>query len=522
MSSLKSGTSDRVDQLWKKRSEYQQGGGKSRIDKQHKLGKMTARERLSCLFDHDSFQETHLFMKHRCTHFGMAGKEVPGEGVVTGVGLADGRTVYAASQDFTVAGGSVGEANAYKVQQLMDDALKTGDPFVFINDSGGARIQEGVDALSGDGGIFNRNIMLSGVVPQISIGAGPCAGGAAYSPALTDFIIQVRHEGRLFITGPQVIRQVTGEEITADALGGVESHAHYSGVVHFVAEDDEEALSITRRLLSFLPSNNMDESPYCSGPDGVDVIDSEALNHVVPEDSKMAYDMREVVWGIVDDADFLEVQEHFAENLLIGFGRLLGRTVGIVANQPKHKAGVLDINSSVKGSRFIRFCNAFNIPIITFVDVPGFLPGVDQEHYGIITHGSKLLFAYCEATVPKVTIVTRKAYGGAYVVMSSKHIRADVNLAFPTAEFAVMGPDGAVNIVFRKELAEADDPVARKDELVADYREKFANPFKAAELGYIDEVIKPEETRPKIIEALQMLATKRDTNPPKKHGNIPL
>jgi len=452
----------------------------------------------------------------------MAGKEVPGEGVVTGVGLADGRTVYAASQDFTVAGGSVGEANAYKVQQLMDDALKTGDPFVFINDSGGARIQEGVDALSGYGGIFNRNIMLSGVVPQISIVAGPCAGGAAYSPALTDFIIQVRHEGRLFITGPQVIRQVTGEEITADALGGVESHAHYSGVVHFVAEDDEEALSITRRLLSFLPSNNMDESPYCSGPDGVDVIDSEALNHVVPEDSKMAYDMREVVWGIVDDADFLEVQEHFAENLLIGFGRLLGRTVGIVANQPKHKAGVLDINSSVKGSRFIRFCNAFNIPIITFVDVPGFLPGIDQEYGGIIRHGAKMLFAYGASTVTKLTVVVRKAYGGAFLAMCSKDMGADRVYAWPSAEIAVMGAEGAVNLLNRKELDEAEDKDAVRRKLVEEYKAAFANPYFAASRGYLDDIIEPAQTRATLAAALEVLSDKRTLRPQKKHGLIPL
>jgi methylmalonyl-CoA carboxyltransferase large subunit len=512
----------RNEHLRKLRARYYLGGGADRIARQHAAGKLTARERLSLLFDPDSFQEMHLFMKNRCTDFGMNEKELPGEGVITGVGLTDGRPLFAASQDFTVAGGSVGEANARKIMQIMDEALEVGRPFVFINDSGGARIQEGVDALSGYGGIFYRNILLSGVVPQISIIAGPCAGGAAYSPALTDFIIQVRHEGRLFITGPQVIREVTGEAITAESLGGVESHAFYSGVVHFVAEDDEDAIKIARRLLSYLPANNLEDPPIQGdGPAG-EVPDDEVLNRLVPEDSRKPYDMHAIIDHVVDNGDFMEVQEHFARNLIIGLGRILGRTVGIVANQPEHKAGVLDINSSDKGARFIRFCNAFNIPLVTLVDVPGFLPGVDQEYGGIIRHGAKMLFAYGAATVPKLTVVVRKAYGGAFLAMCSKDMGADRIYAWPSAEIAVMGAESAVNVLHRRRLEEAGDPASARNRLVEEYRETFANPYLAAARGYLDDILEPAQTRSALAAALEVLQTKRKPRPQKKHGLIPL
>jgi methylmalonyl-CoA carboxyltransferase large subunit len=512
----------KIDRLRKKRGKLLKGGGDKGIAKQHELGKLTARERLALLFDENTFQESQLFMKHRCTSFGMADKEFPGEGVITGYGIVDGRPVYAASQDFTVAGGSVGEATGKKIQEIMDAALKTGDPFVMINDSGGARIQEGVDSLSAYGGIFYRNVLLSGVVPQLSIIAGPCAGGAAYSPALTDFIIQVRHEGQMYITGPLVIKQVTGEEITAEQLGGVESHAYYSGVVHFIAEDDEDALNITRRLLSFLPSNNTEDPPFYPELYDEEIVPDESLNSIVPEDPGEPYDMHEVINRVIDNGDFLEVQEHFAENIIVGFGRLTGRTVGIIANQPLKKAGVLDIDSSDKASRFIRFCNGFNIPIVTFVDVPGFMPGVKQEYGGIIRHGAKMLFAYAAATVPKLTVVTRKAYGGAFLAMCAKSMGADTLVAWPTAEIAVMGAEGAVNVLYRKEIAEAPEPQTERTKRLDEYKETFANPYFAAAHGMVDEILEPSETRGYLAAALEVLKAKRELRPQKKHGLIPL
>ncbi|MBN1879497.1 acyl-CoA carboxylase subunit beta [bacterium] len=513
---------NKIEKLRREKSRLYSGGGAGRIEKQHAAGKMTARERLALLFDEDSFQETNLFMKHRCVHFGMESKEMPGEGVVTGVGMIESRPVYAASQDFTVAGGSVGEANAKKIHQIMDDALKTGDPFIFINDSGGARIQEGVDALAGYGGIFYRNVKMSGVVPQISIIAGPCAGGAAYSPALTDFIIQVRHEGQLFITGPNVIKQVTGEVISAEELGGADSHAYYSGVVHFIAENDQEALQLAKRLLSFLPSNNMEDPPFITDEIESGIQDDNFLNSVIPDDPKKPYDMHDIILHIVDRGDFLEIQEHFASNIIIGFGRLMGRTIGIIANQPKVKAGVLDIDSSDKSSRFIRFCNAFNIPLVTFVDVPGFMPGLDQEFGGIIRHGAKMLFSYSAATVPKLTVVVRKAYGGAFLAMCSKDMGADRLYAWPSAEIAVMGAEGAVNVLYRDKLEKSDDSEQLRLELINDYKATFANPFIAAARGYIDDIIEPSETRAVLINALEFLKSKREIRPQKKHGLIPL
>ena len=512
---------ERTKRLEELNAEAEMGGGEVRIARQHNSGRMTARERIDMLLDPGSFVEMDKFVTHRCTDFGIEESKIPGDGVVTGHGKINGRLVFLFAQDFTVFGGSLSGAFAEKVCKVMDLAAKVGAPFVGLNDGAGARIQEGVVSLGGYGEVFLRNVLSSGVVPQISAIMGPCAGGAVYSPAMTDFIIMVTNTSNMFITGPDVVKTVTHEEVTPEALGGALTHASKSGVAVLAAANEEEAIQYIINLLSFIPQNNLEDPPFVPTQDDPQRMDPR-LRDLVPNDPGKSYDIKELIGMVVDDGNFLEVHALWAKNIVCGFARFGGRSVGIVANQPAFLAGVLDIDSSKKAGRFVRFCDAFNLPIVTFVDVPGFLPGVDQEHYGIITHGSKLLFAYCEATVPKVTIVTRKAYGGAYVVMSSKHIRADVNLAYPTSEFAVMGPDGAVNIVFRKELAEADDPVARKEELVDDYREKFANPFKAAELGYIDEVIKPEETRPKIIEALDMLATKRDTNPPKKHGNIPL
>jgi methylmalonyl-CoA carboxyltransferase large subunit len=510
-----------IEELRKKRSELYLGGGKKRIEKQHEKGKLTARERLGLLLDPETFQESNLFMEFNYGDFGEA-QPAPGEGVVTGFGIIDNRPVYVASQDFTVAGGSVGAAHAKKIRAVMDNALKTGDPFIFINDSGGARIQEGVDALAGYGHIFYRNVLLSGVVPQISIIAGPCAGGAAYSPALTDFIIQVRHEGQMFITGPKVIKEVTGEDISAEELGGVHSHAYYSGVVHFIAESDEDAINMARRLLSFLPSNNTDDPPVYDNLHQDIIEPVEALNHILPESHKEAYDMHEIIVNVVDNGDFMEVQEHFAPNIIIGFGRLNGSTVGIVANQPMVKAGVLDIDSSNKSSRFIRFCNAFNIPLINFVDVPGFMPGIQQEYGGIIRHGAKMLFAFAAATVPKITVVVRKAYGGAYLAMCSKEMGADRVVSWPSGEIAVMGAEGAVNVLFRKELQKAEDPKKRHTELVNEYRESFANPYLAARKGYLDDVIEPSDTRSYIVSALEILRSKREFRPQKKHGLIPL
>ncbi len=511
----------KIKKLEELNAEAEMGGGEARIARQHNSGRMTARERVEMLLDPGSFVEMDKFVTHRGTDFGIEKTKILGDGVVTGHGKIDGRQVFLFAQDFTVFGGSLSGAFAEKVCKVMDLAAKVGAPFIWLNDGAGARIQEGVVSLGGYGEVFLRNVMSSGVIPQISAIMGSCAGGAVYSPAMTDFIIMVTGTSNMFITGPDVVKAATHEEVTPEALGGALTHASKTGVAVLAAASEEEALQYIRDLLSFVPQNNLEDPPFVPTGDDPQRMDPR-LRDLVPDDPKKSYDIKDLIGMVVDDGNFLEVHALWAQNIVCGFARFGGRSVGIVANQPAFLAGVLDIDSSKKAGRFVRFCDAFNIPIVTFVDVPGFLPGVDQEHYGIITHGSKLLFAFSEATVPKVTIVTRKAYGGAYVVMSSKHIRADVNLAFPTAEFAVMGPEGAVPIVFRKELAEAEDAVARKNELVEEFREKFANPCKAAELGSIDEVIKPEETRPKIIEALQMLATKRDTNPPKKHGNIPL
>jgi propionyl-CoA carboxylase beta chain len=512
---------EKVKKLEELNAAAELGGGVERIERQHASGRLTARERVELLLDPGTFVEMDRFVVHRCTDFGMADTKIPGDGVVTGHGRVNGRQVFLFAQDFTVFGGSLSGAFAEKVCKVMDLAAKVGAPFIGLNDGAGARIQEGVVSLGGYGDVFLRNVMVSGVIPQISAIMGPCAGGAVYSPAMTDFIVMVKNTSNMFITGPDVVKTVTHEEVTPEHLGGAVTHATKSGVTCYAANSEQEAIAYIRNLLSFIPQNNLEEPPFVATDDDPHRMDP-SLRAIVPDDANKPYDMKQLIQLVVDDGNFLEVHAAWAKNIVCGFARFGGRSVGIVANQPAHLAGVLDSDSSKKAGRFVRFCDAFNLPIVTFVDVPGFLPGVSQEHGGIITHGSKLLYAYAEATVPKVTVVTRKAYGGAYVVMSSKHIRADVNFAFPTAEFAVMGPDGAVNIIFRKEILSAPDPVKRKDELVAQYKETFANPWKAAELGYIDEVIKPEETRPKIIGALEMLATKRDANPPKKHGNIPL
>ncbi len=508
-----------VEALRQKREHLQQGGGADRLAKQREQGKLTARGRIDALVDQDSFEELGLFAQHRQVHFGMAGKEVPADGVVTGAATIDGRLVHLASQDFTVLGGSAGEIHSLKVADAMRLALETGSPFVLINDSGGARVQEGIDSLSGYGQVFYTNVLLSGVVPQIALICGPCAGGAAYSPALADFIIQTR-QAHLFITGPQVIKQVTGEQITADALGGADAHMQHSGVIHFVAENDQEALYLCRRLLSFLPENNLADPPRLSGENDVDP--NPDLTHVVPTDPKQGYDIRQVIGGVVDRADFLEVQEGYARNIMVGFARILGRPIGIIANQPSVNAGVLDINAATKSSRFIRFCNAFNIPLITFVDVPGFLPGVQQEHGGIIRHGAKMLFAYAAATVPKIQVILRKSYGGAHLAMCSKDLGADRVFAWPTAEVAVMGAEGAVEIVFRKEMDEAPDRAARRAELIATYRNTFATPYVAAGRRLVDDIIEPANTRKHLAQALEYVQTKRELRPPKKHGLIPL
>ena len=503
------------------REKAKLGGGKERIEKQHKQGKLTARERINLLLDADSFVELDPFIVHECTDFGMSEKQILGDGVVTGYGTINGRLVYVFSQDFTVFGGSLGEMFATKVCKLMDLAMKTGAPVIGLNDSGGARIQEGVASLAGYGDIFFKNVMASGVIPQISAIMGPCAGGAVYSPAMTDFIIMVKDTSHMFITGPEVIKTVLGQEVDFEELGGALVHMQTSGVCHFMAENEQECIELIKQLLSYLPSNNMEDPPIEETGDDPNRTD-DSLEEVVPDDPDKPYDVKDIIASVVDNGDFFEVQSLWAPNIVIGFARLNGRTVGIVANQPKYFAGTLDVNSSTKAARFIRFCDTFNIPIITFEDVPGFLPGIDQEHGGIIRHGSKLLFAYCEATVPKITIIIRKAYGGAYDVMGSKHSGADINYAWPSAEIAVMGPAGAISIIFRKEIAEAEDPEKRKKELTAEYREKFANPYIAAEKGYIDDVIEPSQTRPKLISALEMLVTKREPRPAKKHPNIPL
>ena len=497
------------------------GGGADRIEAQHKRGRLTARERIELLLDKGSFREMDAFVVHRTSDFDLDQQKFLSDSVVTGWGTINGRLMYIFSQDFTVFGGSLGEVHAEKICKIMDMALKNGAPVIGLNDSGGARIQEGVVSLGGYADIFLRNTLCSGAIPQISVIMGPCAGGAVYSPALTDFIIMVRKSSYMFITGPEVVKTVTHEEVSFEELGGADVHSQVSGVCHLAADTEPDALYLIRKLLSYIPQNNMEDPPFTPTEDD-SLRMEEALNSVIPNDPTKPYDIKDVIHLIVDDRQFFEIQEGYAANMVIGFARLGGHSVGIVANQPAVLAGVLDIKGSEKGARFVRFCDAFNIPLITFEDVPGFLPGTAQEHGGIIRSGAKLLYAFCEATVPKITVVTRKAYGGAYCVMNSKHIRSDLNLAWPSAEIAVMGPDGAVNIIFRKELAQAKDPVKRKAELVAEYTEKFANPYVAAGRGYIDEVIEPRETRPRLINALEMLANKRDNNPPKKHGCIPL
>ncbi len=514
---------DRIEELRRRTTEAEAGGGAERREREHKAGKLTARERIALLLDEGSFEELDKFVRHRSTDFGMEEQRPAGDGFITGYGRIDGRLVYVFAQDFTVFGGSLSEANAGKICKIMDLAMRAGAPVIGLNDSGGARIQEGVMSLAGYADIFLRNTLASGVIPQISAVMGPCAGGAVYSPAITDFIFMTRDTSYMFVTGPDVIKTVTHEEVTKQELGGAMTHNATSGVAHFVARDDAECLAMVRELLSFLPSNNLEDPPRRATPDPWDRADAK-LDSLVPADPMQPYDIKDVIHAVVDENYFFEVHEHFAKNIVVGFARLDGRPVGIVANQPAVLAGVLDINASVKGARFVRFCDAFNIPLITFEDVPGFLPGTQQEFGGIIKHGAKLLFAFAEATVPKITVITRKAYGGAYCVMASKHIRTDANYAWPTAEIAVMGPEGAVNIVYKRELDRAPEGERERlrREKIAEFRERFANPYVAAERGYIDAVIEPSQTRAKIITALRALETKRDTNPKKKHGNIPL
>jgi len=511
----------KIKELEKRNIEAELGGGQKRIDSQHAKGKLTARERMDYLLDRDSFQEIDKFVVHRCHDFGMESKKIPGDGVVTGHGTINGRTVFLFSQDFTVFGGSLSGPFGEKVCKIMDLALNNGAPVIGLNDSGGARIQEGVVSLGSYGEIFKRNVWASGVVPQISVIMGPCAGGAVYSPALTDFIIMVKKTSNMFITGPQVIKAVTSEEVTPEELGGAMTHNSRSGVAQFAEESDEAALDRVKELLSYLPQNYREKSPKVECDDDPLRTDN-SLNTVVPTNPKLPYDIKDIIHSVLDNNYFLEIQQHYAMNMVIGFGRLNGKVVGIVANQPRFLAGCLDINASVKCARFVRMCDSFNIPLVTFVDVPGFLPGVNQEYGGIIKHGSKIIYAYCEATVPKITVITRKAYGGAYDVMSSKHHGGDINYAYPTAEIAVMGPEGAVNIVFRKEIEKAEDQAATRERLVEDYRQNFASPFKAAELGYIDQIIFPENTRPRLIKALEMLENKKESIPERRHGNIPL
>ena len=510
-----------LEELRRRHAAAEAGGGPERRERQHREGKLSARERIDLLLDEATFEETGKLVRHRCRDFGMEDQVIDGDGFVTGYGLIHGRLVFVFAQDFTVFGGSLSEANARKICNVMDMALKSGAPVIGLNDSGGARIQEGVLSLGGYADIFLRNTLSSGVIPQISAILGPCAGGAVYSPALTDFVFMVDRTSHMFVTGPDVIRTVTHEDISKEELGGGMTHNSVSGVAHFLAPGDADCLRLIRRLLGYLPSNNRDPAPRGPSTDPWDRAD-EALSTVVPVESNVPYDMKEIIRRVVDAGEFLEVQEHFAGNILVGFARLDGQTIGVVANQPAVLAGCLDINSSTKGARFVRFCDAFNIPILTFEDVPGFLPGAAQEFGGIIRHGAKLLYAYAEATVPKITVITRKAYGGAYCVMGSKHLRTDVNFAWPTAEIAVMGPEGAVNIVYRRELAAADDPDAARRAKIEEFRERFANPFVAAEHGFVDDVIEPPQTRARVIRALRMLATKIDTTPPRKHGNIPL
>jgi acetyl-CoA carboxylase carboxyltransferase component len=510
----------KIQRLNETKMQSRMGGGAARIEAQHKKGRLTARERLDLLLDKGSFREMDAFVTHRTNDFGLGNQKFMSDSVVTGWGTIEGRLVYVFSQDFTVFGGSLGEVHAEKICKIMDMAMKNGAPVIGLNDSGGARIQEGVVSLGGYADIFLRNTMASGVIPQISAIMGPCAGGAVYSPALTDFIFMTRNSSYMFVTGPDVVKTVTHEEVTQEELGGASVHSEKSGVCHVAADSEADTLYLIRKLLGYLPQNNMEDAPFMNGDDPLRM--EEGLNTIIPDDANKPYDMKEVIHMIVDNGQFFEIHENYGMNIVVGFARLGGHSIGIVANQPAVLAGVLDIDCSEKAARFVRFCDSFNIPILTFVDVPGFLPGTNQEHHGIIRSGAKLLYAYCEATVPKLTVITRKAYGGAYDVMSSKHIRGDLNLAWPSAEIAVMGPDGAVNIIFRKELDKAKDPLKKKAELVADYKEKFANPYVAAERGYIDDVIEPKETRPRLINALEMLSNKRDANPAKKHGNIPL
>ena len=512
---------EKIRHLRQQKSEALLGGGQKRIDAQHKKGKLTARERIDLLLDEDSFQEIDMLVKHQYSDFGLDKQRYFGDGVVTGHGLIEGRQVFVFSQDFTVLGGSLSEAYGKKICKIMDMAMKVGSPVIGLNDSGGARIQEGVVSLGAYADIFLRNTLASGVVPQISAIMGPCAGGAVYSPAITDFILMVKKTSFMFVTGPEVVKTVTHEEVTFDELGGAETHATKSGVSHFVSENEVECLQTIRKLLSYMPQNNLEDPPRFECSDNSHRTDEELMT-IIPENPNKPYEMRDIITRVFDDNEFLEVHADYAQNIVVGFGRLAGRSVGIVANQPAALAGVLDIDSSIKGARFVRFCDAFNIPIVTFVDVPGFLPGTDQEWRGIIKNGAKLLYAYCEATVPKVTVITRKAYGGAYDVMSSKHIRGDVNYAWPASEIAVMGPKGAVEIIFKKDIERAEDKEKATDEKVTEYREKFANPYVAAERGYIDEIIEPQKTRPKLIRSLEMLENKVDSNPRKKHGNIPL
>lgn len=512
---------DKFKRLHDKNAAAEVGGGEDRIKRQHAEGKMTARERIEFLLDDGSFEEFDKLVTHRSRDFGMEAQQFPGDGFVTGHGLIDGREVFVFAQDFTIFGGSLSETNAQKVCKIMDLAMKVGVPVIGLNDSGGARIQEGVASLGGYADIFLRNTLASGVIPQISAIMGPCAGGAVYSPAITDFTLMVKDTSYMFITGPDVIKTVTHEDVTKEQLGGAMTHNATSGVAHFAAENEEDCLRLIRELLSFLPSNNMDDPPRIACNDPANRADA-ALNNIVPPESNKPYDIRQIFTKVVDDGYFFEIQEHFARNIVIGFARLDGQPVGIVANQPAFLAGVLDIDASVKAARFVRFCDCFNIPIITFEDVPGFLPGTNQEYGGIIRHGAKLLYAYAEATVPKITVVTRKAYGGAYCVMGSKHIRTDINFAYPTAEIAVMGAEGAVGILYRREISGAENPEAARREKIEEYQDKFASPYVAAERGFIDEVIEPRHTRQKLIRALKLLENKRDTNPPRKHGNIPL
>ncbi len=512
---------EKLNQLEQMRAKASLGGGEKRIDAQHKKGKLTARERIELLVDPNSFEEFDPFVTHRSSDFGLAEKKVLGDGVVTGCGKINGRITYIFSQDFTVFGGSLSEAHAEKICKIMHMAMKVGAPVVGLNDSGGARIQEGVVSLGGYADIFLLNTLASGVVPQVSAILGPCAGGAVYSPAITDFVFMTKGTSYMFVTGPNVVKTVTHENVTSEELGGADVHASKSGVAHFACENEADTITKLKRLLSYVPQNNCEDPPMVECTDPLDREDDE-LNHVVPENANQPYDIKDVINRVVDVGSFFEVHEDFAQNIVIGFARIGGRSIGVIANQPAVMAGVLDISSSTKGARFIRFCDAFNIPLLTFEDVPGFLPGIDQEHGGIIKNGAKLLYAYCEATVPKVTIITRKAYGGAYDVMNSKHVRGDMNYAWPTAEVAVMGSKGAAEIIFKRDIADADDPEAELARRTEEYREMFANPYMAAARGYVDDVIEPKTTRQRVVRAFEMLATKKDSNPPKKHGNIPL